>query len=477
MSGWMGRDGHQKINSKPKAAPPFKFAMKPKPFFRMEDGGEKKNDDKKESAANRRDNSSLFHSNPSLAGGPPKKACTAVNRLTTVSSNSDSMTQRLVQLQQAPLQLERSALQQLALHEPGVDENASPFTSTVSEMIQRLPSTVDSAAMLRAFCASTDLIADLGVGEGFVKPRFELSPHAVEGNKVFDNFQKALKEHNTAENRDKNAPLELVFHGTRPENIDVILKNGLDPKLRRGQAYGPGEYFSRRPSISASYCKGGLKMIVFCVIVPERCRLNDKKKARGHGDIPAAYVVVPTSSHQVPLGVMSFDGLSQSVMEKSRKMRLTLKQLSEKVKQEERLHNEANTKAKILQYLFQPNVDAAGSLFVGNKDQLSVHSQREISMFAHRSYEPEVVNFYFPGIAEPMTAGEHQGAEVLNVEKNRFGSSRRKEKISSCTCQGHKIHQDHKKQQGHKNQQDVVDGAARSLLLFWEADLVYYGIH
>ena len=33
----------------------------------------------------------------------------------------------------------------------------------------------------------------------------------------------------------------LVFHGTRSENIENILQNGLDVKLRKGQAFGPGK--------------------------------------------------------------------------------------------------------------------------------------------------------------------------------------------------------------------------------------------
>ena len=40
----------------------------------------------------------------------------------------------------------------------------------------------------------------------------------------------------------RSTELRLCFHGTSPENINSILQNSLDPRLRRGQAHGPGEY-------------------------------------------------------------------------------------------------------------------------------------------------------------------------------------------------------------------------------------------
>ena len=34
--------------------------------------------------------------------------------------------------------------------------------------------------------------------------------------------------------------LQIAFHGTSAENIDPILRDGLDPNRRRRQALGPG---------------------------------------------------------------------------------------------------------------------------------------------------------------------------------------------------------------------------------------------
>lgn len=37
---------------------------------------------------------------------------------------------------------------------------------------------------------------------------------------------------------------QLVFHGTQEANVESILKQGLDPNKRKGQAHGRGEYFA-----------------------------------------------------------------------------------------------------------------------------------------------------------------------------------------------------------------------------------------
>lgn len=61
--------------------------------------------------------------------------------------------------------------------------------------------------------------------------------------------------------------IELVFHGTAVGNVKAILRDGLDPKRRSGQALGPGEYFAKDPLISIEYCKGGNSMLVVAVLM------------------------------------------------------------------------------------------------------------------------------------------------------------------------------------------------------------------
>jgi hypothetical protein len=107
-----------------------------------------------------------------------------------------------------------------------------------------------------------ELIAGFAQSKGKVEPSFTLSPHAVPGNEVFDRFLHAIRN-------EKDAPLEIAFHGTRAENIDDILQSGLDPNRRNCQKYGPGEYFSRQPANSSNYWCGGKKLLVFCVVVPQ----------------------------------------------------------------------------------------------------------------------------------------------------------------------------------------------------------------
>ena len=51
--------------------------------------------------------------------------------------------------------------------------------------------------------------------------------------------------------------VHIVFHGTADENIEPILRDGLDASRRgaNGQAHGPGEYFGTAPWTSLGYCR------------------------------------------------------------------------------------------------------------------------------------------------------------------------------------------------------------------------------
>ena len=91
----------------------------------------------------------------------------------------------------------------------------------------------------------------------------ELNPHLFEGSLLSDSF---IQEGLHCSSDRGNFCVRVVFHGTAPTNIDAILKNGLLPEKRCGQAYGPGEYFGVFPAMSASYCKGGTKILAFAVI-------------------------------------------------------------------------------------------------------------------------------------------------------------------------------------------------------------------
>ena len=63
--------------------------------------------------------------------------------------------------------------------------------------------------------------------------RCDANPHAAPGRPLYERFAAALE-------RVDDKRVELCFHGTPEVNVDSILRDGLDPKLRRGQALGKG---------------------------------------------------------------------------------------------------------------------------------------------------------------------------------------------------------------------------------------------
>ena len=98
----------------------------------------------------------------------------------------------------------------------------------------------DPLRPFRSYCQSSDFsdfIRECGVGFS----KFKLNDKLVEGGKIHDRFVNLLKTKSTSDGEIvDNACLSVVFHGTPTRNIEAILENGLDPKKRYGQAYGPG---------------------------------------------------------------------------------------------------------------------------------------------------------------------------------------------------------------------------------------------
>ena len=123
---------------------------------------------------------------------------------------------------------------------------------------------------------------------------YKENPWSRPGQPLYNNFV-------TEWQKVQDQKVALVFHGTSETNIDVICREGLDPKRRRGQAYGPGEYFAETNGISFAYCKGGKKMLVFAVLM-DKTGLTTKA-----GKI----VVINKTSHQLPLFVVSFQHSTQ----------------------------------------------------------------------------------------------------------------------------------------------------------------------
>ena len=106
-----------------------------------------------------------------------------------------------------------------------------------------------------------------------------------------------------------SAQLGLVFHGTPRENIASILLHGLDPRKRKRQSYGPGEYFSTHPEISLKYSNGLREIIVCLVILPESVASSIMTTAQRRPK--PSIIVVRNDKHHLPLGTISF-GLDPS---------------------------------------------------------------------------------------------------------------------------------------------------------------------
>ena len=123
----------------------------------------------------------------------------------------------------------------------------------------------------------------------------EINPYSLPGTPLYERFVAAR-----AQLPDKS--MRLFFHGTPETNVKAICRDGLDPKLRRAQALGPGEYFSGKPRISVKYCQGGSKMLVFCILMDPSGVTQFHARPDGGG-----VAVIHKPEHQLPLAVVTFD--------------------------------------------------------------------------------------------------------------------------------------------------------------------------
>lgn len=200
-----------------------------------------------------------------------------------------------------------------------------------------------------------------------------------------------------------SSTVSVVFHGTSPSNIPIILKDGLDPNKRRGQAYGPGEYFSREPGLSVSYCKSGLQMLAFAVVELPQDTFTSAKRPK-----PPDYVVIENTALQFPLGVVSFNGADAKVQRRSSVMRTKLKKLNQEARNKAIEAEELKYKASLIQYIVNEKWDICERKWNQSKDTLSKQSRREISMFAHtKLQDDELISCLFPDMPPPMTVEEH----------------------------------------------------------------------
>jgi len=300
---------------------------------------------------------------------------------------------------------------------------SSPFKSSRSvtakpeTCFSKIKSEVSSVSELieqhKAFCLSAEFGAFVSL-YGLGQPSFKASPHLE--TLSFDKFTKAWNH------LEPDSNLAIVFHGTSERNVPGILANGLDPTRRRGQAYGPGEYFSTDPRISVSYCRGGLQMLVFIVVIPrerqERC--------------PADYVVVSNNDHQLPLGSVSFAAVDREIARASSERQQKLAYLSRFSDMKTQEANDAMFKATIIQLVIGKKVDIASEKYQKHMAVLSATSKREISMYVHRLLDDEVISYYFPDLPEPMMAAERDTAAIRSVDESERDAAQAKEALEKA---------------------------------------------
>ncbi|EJK47104.1 hypothetical protein THAOC_34200 [Thalassiosira oceanica] len=156
-------------------------------------------------------------------------------------------------------------------------------------------------------------------------------------------FQKFIVEGNKCCAQSCESEVRLAFHGTAEWNIQPILRDGLNPSLRRGQSYGQGEYFGTNPSLSLGYCRGGHKMIVFAIIT-----LDSDIKG------PAQNIaVVNKGERQLPVAVLSFESCTLGAMGRSYTFQQQVTNLLNDAKRKTEVARRAWSKEKMIHLILQ----------------------------------------------------------------------------------------------------------------------------
>lgn len=114
---------------------------------------------------------------------------------------------------------------------------------------------------------------------------------------IYQRFQNAF-------NLSQNKEIRIVFHGTDKRNIDVIMREGLDPSRRSGQAYGPGEYFGKDVQTSLLYCKGGNIVLVFAILY-EKDGITYDSVDNSQRHPGQKMLVVNKIEYQLPIGYVT----------------------------------------------------------------------------------------------------------------------------------------------------------------------------
>jgi Poly(ADP-ribose) polymerase catalytic domain len=318
------------------------------------------------------------------------------------------------------------------------------FYKTIGELQDEMKN-VDG--FFQKACATPEF-AKGWVESGFQGPTFH--PNNTLSWERKKKFLKALEE------LPDDACIGVVFHGTSPQNIPPILKDGLDPTKRRGQGYGPGEYFSKNPSVSVSYCKGGMEMLVFLVVLPSTLPLPEPKKSdesppvqyhpaarprvtRRPRMVPPYFVVVENNDHQIPIGTVQFESVDGNVITESQRKANKLKALNKKFQEATQAVKETQLKAEIIQDLIAYKVDVASEKYQKHRSSLSETSKREIAWYVHHRVDEDVIFCYFEDLPEPMDQEEFHRANIPSVDQTLENEVKAKDDLVKAKTEGSRI--------------------------------------
>ncbi|KAL7539910.1 hypothetical protein ACHAWF_006542 [Thalassiosira exigua] len=250
---------------------------------------------------------------------------------------------------------------------------------------------------------SDDFLWFVGLSE-IKAPTVVTDPHIFESDK----HQRFVEECVKCSAEEECYDVRVVFHGTAEINIQSILRDGLDPSLRRGQTYGQGEYFANNPAMSLHYCKGGKKMVVFAVITAK-------------ADVRAKdLIVVNKSERQLPLAALSFEGYSSSALSLSCAFQDQVTELWKEMKEKEKVAEEAQRKQKIIGLIVKTEYLAASDIYkmacAANARTPPEAWANEVATYVRDHIrDDETVDLYFPNL--PPRPAQSKDLSILNSDQ------------------------------------------------------------
>jgi hypothetical protein len=91
----------------------------------------------------------------------------------------------------------------------------------------------------------------------------------------------------------------------------------------------------------------------------------------------------------------------------SKQLKSQLAALSSEVRNKIHAAEIAMIRANIIQELILENIHIASEKYAQSQQSLSHHDKREISMFLHQLYHPDVIQYYIANLPEQKTKDEH----------------------------------------------------------------------